>query len=244
LSERAPLLLVSVRDALEAREAMEGGADIIDVKEPARGSLGAADPEVLSEIAQEVGTQRPLSAALGELIASSQSFPPRDALRGYRWLKFGMSGCSRSSSWRVKWNSLPTQFKERQLVAAAYADFESAGCLSPLELATALHLSGGIFLIDTYVKDGRSIFDVMPTREVSALRELLHTWGAKLALAGSLRACDAERIARCQPDIVGIRGAACLDGRTSRVVASKVREFRESIHNASSTNPSGLQVTR
>ncbi len=39
-------LLVSVRSAAEAEIALSAGADLIDVKEPSRGSLGAADPAV------------------------------------------------------------------------------------------------------------------------------------------------------------------------------------------------------
>ena len=40
-----PQLLVSVRSAEEARAALEGGAALIDVKEPSRGSLGSASVE-------------------------------------------------------------------------------------------------------------------------------------------------------------------------------------------------------
>jgi uncharacterized protein (UPF0264 family) len=39
-------LLVSVANAAEARTALEGDADIIDVKDPSRGSLGMADASV------------------------------------------------------------------------------------------------------------------------------------------------------------------------------------------------------
>ena len=38
----SPGLLVSVRSAAEAITALEAGADVIDVKEPSRGALGAA----------------------------------------------------------------------------------------------------------------------------------------------------------------------------------------------------------
>ncbi len=66
-----PQLLVSVRNAAEAIAAVEGGADIIDVKEPNRGSLGCAAPAVIREIGAVVRgslfSQRPLSVALGEL---------------------------------------------------------------------------------------------------------------------------------------------------------------------------------
>lgn len=43
-------LLVSVRDAGEARAALAGGAEIVDAKDPARGSIGAVSPEALQGI--------------------------------------------------------------------------------------------------------------------------------------------------------------------------------------------------
>ena len=59
-------LLISVADAAEARIALEGDADIIDVKDPARGTLGSADSAVLREVVEVVGAARPVSAALGD----------------------------------------------------------------------------------------------------------------------------------------------------------------------------------
>ena len=47
-------LLVSVRCAEEATAALAGGADIIDVKEPRRGSLGRADDRVIREVMEVV----------------------------------------------------------------------------------------------------------------------------------------------------------------------------------------------
>ena len=60
-------LLVSVRDAAEAAEALDGGAAIIDVKEPRHGPLGAAEPEAIAAVARMVGTRRPWTMACGEL---------------------------------------------------------------------------------------------------------------------------------------------------------------------------------
>ena len=48
LTNEAPGLLVSVRSAAEALAALAGGADVIDVKEPNQGSLGAADDDTIS----------------------------------------------------------------------------------------------------------------------------------------------------------------------------------------------------
>src|SRR5262249_6225382 len=47
-----PRLLVSVRDVREAEAALAGGADLIDIKEPAHGPLGRADDAVIEFIVQ------------------------------------------------------------------------------------------------------------------------------------------------------------------------------------------------
>ena len=59
-------LLVSVTDAGEARAALAGGADVIDAKNPRRGSLGAVTPRTLRAICAAVNGRRPVSAALGD----------------------------------------------------------------------------------------------------------------------------------------------------------------------------------
>lgn len=66
-----PRLLVSVRDASEAISAWRGGADIIDLKEPQNGPLGAVSaevpPDVLQSLRRLTSSRRVvLSVALGE----------------------------------------------------------------------------------------------------------------------------------------------------------------------------------
>jgi uncharacterized protein (UPF0264 family) len=60
-------LLVSVRSMEEAQAALEGGADLIDIKEPNRGPLGKARDSVIAAIVEVVAGRRPVSAAMGEL---------------------------------------------------------------------------------------------------------------------------------------------------------------------------------
>ena len=52
-------LLVSVRNAAEAEIALEAGADLIDVKEPKRGSPGAADVATIESVVQAVAGRVP-----------------------------------------------------------------------------------------------------------------------------------------------------------------------------------------
>jgi uncharacterized protein (UPF0264 family) len=83
-----PGLLVSVRSAEEAAAALAGGADLIDVKEPSRGSLGRADDATIAAVVRTVGGQRPVSAALGEL----RDHPSPCAVPGLAYLKWGLAG--------------------------------------------------------------------------------------------------------------------------------------------------------
>ena len=112
-------LLISVRSAEEAAIAVRGGADWIDVKEPSRGSLGAADVSIQREVVAAVNGERPVSAALGELIEQSGS----DSLApGVAFAKVGLARAADCSDWRERWrqwaDALPAAVHP---VAVAYA---------------------------------------------------------------------------------------------------------------------------
>src|SRR6478609_8313715 len=95
-------LLVSVRSAAEARTALAGGADIIDIKEPRRGALGPADPNVWKEIQETVGRRVPVSAALGELHSDEiGEFASRAS--GFVYAKIGLSDWRRRRDSATKW---------------------------------------------------------------------------------------------------------------------------------------------
>ena len=53
-----PKLLVSVRSSHEAQMAIDVGVDVIDIKEPSAGALGAASPAVIHEIVRFVAHRR------------------------------------------------------------------------------------------------------------------------------------------------------------------------------------------
>ena len=88
-------LLVSVVSAAEARRALAGGADIIDVKDPSEGALGAPAPRVLSEVVEAVGGAAPVSVALGDLpdLPHTAALAARGAVvSGAAFVKVGLRG--------------------------------------------------------------------------------------------------------------------------------------------------------
>ncbi len=88
-------LLVSVVDAAEARLAVAGGADIVDVKNPAEGSLGAPEPGTLTRVRDAVPADVPLSVAIGDLpsLPGTAALAALGAARcGAAYVKVGLMG--------------------------------------------------------------------------------------------------------------------------------------------------------
>src|SRR5437763_12115741 len=115
----ATQLLVSVRSAEEARMALAGGADIIDVKEPLRGSLGMANAEIIQAVVNEIAGRAPVSAALGELV-DFQSIP---SVTGVSWFKIGLCGMA-GKDFQLSWQQCRIESSPARLLGVYYADHE------------------------------------------------------------------------------------------------------------------------
>jgi uncharacterized protein (UPF0264 family) len=221
-------LLVSVVDAPEARIAAAAGADVIDVKDPARGALGEAAPHVVRAVREATPAHLPVSAALGDgpfTPAGAAARARGAAASGAAFVKLGLretSPAAASAGLRAARASLPDGVR---LVVAGFADFDRAGAPPPRDLPALAAAAGAQgCLLDTAVKDGRGLFHWLGETELAAFVEACRSRGLFSALAGSLQAEDLTRLAPIGPDLVGVRGAACIGDRVGgRVDPERVR---------------------
>src|SRR5262245_28112919 len=219
-----PGLLVSVRSAAEALDALTGGADVIDVKEPNRGPLGQANPDVIQEVIATVAGRALVSVALGELVEWTATPIPR----GVTFVKWGLANLT--TQVEVVVSALRARAGVEQPVLVAYADYQRAGSPEPQFLAElARQFRFPVLLLDTAVKDGSTLLDWMPVRILKRIRSSLAAVGVRIAMAGSLGARQIECLASLAPDWFAVRGAACEGGRGGRVNARRVREIRQLI---------------
>jgi (5-formylfuran-3-yl)methyl phosphate synthase len=225
-------LLVSVVDAAEARLAVAGGVDVVDVKNPAEGSLGAPGPSVIAAVRREVPAELPVSVALGDLPA----LPGTAALAaagaagsGAAYVKIGLWGTSTVDEAvavlrAARAGGVP-------VIAGAYADAERVESrpLGPGSLVAAARRAGVTgCLLDTAVKDGRGLFEWLDPDALAALVAEAHDAGLEIALAGALRAEDLPAIRDTGADIAGVRSAACRDGRrTAPIDPARIARLRE-----------------
>src|SRR5262249_7288389 len=144
------------------------GAVLVDVKEPARGSLGRADDDVLSEVKAVVAEQLPISAGLGEL-RDGLDLPE---LNGIAFANWGLAGCL-SLPWRdLLRRARPVMESPGacRLVVTAYVDWRRADAPAPLDVCHfAAHEQSAALLVDTWHKDGSTLLDWLSSAEVAEL---------------------------------------------------------------------------
>ncbi len=207
-------LLVSVRSAREALLALQAGVHLIDVKEPRRGSLGAAPPRVWRDVAAQVQQQVPLSVALGELVeldASLCTSVPSE----YAYAKVGLAGCAQND-WQPRlaeaWSRLPHGV---QPVAVIYADWQRALAPPPADvLSLVADADCRAVLIDTAIKDGTTLLTHCRCSELAALLNAARSQMVDVVvLAGSLSPVDFAELLPLEPDYIAVRTAACAGGR-------------------------------
>jgi (5-formylfuran-3-yl)methyl phosphate synthase len=214
-------LLVSVRSAEEALIALAGGADLIDVKEPLRGPLGAATPSVIREVIAAVAGRVPVSAALGEW-ADWVRTPVHPGLTYAKW---GLANSTTAGARSIRGMEITGAGPAPVLVA--YADHCRANSPPPEELVEcACELRFPALLFDTAVKDGATLLDWLTADCLVPIRRRLAATGVRLALAGSLDARAIGRLRHVAPDWFAVRGAACVGGRDGRLCARSVRRLR------------------
>jgi (5-formylfuran-3-yl)methyl phosphate synthase len=228
-------LLVSVVSAAEARRALAGGADIVDVKDPGEGALGAPSPRVLSEVVAAVGAAAPVSVALGDDpgLPNTAALAARGAeLAGASFVKVGLRGVRELDRAAALMRAVADAVGPRTaVIAAAYAD---AGALDPPalhpaslpELVRRTGIAGA--LVDTYRKDGRGLYGWLPEAALVELIAATREAGGTFAIAGQLVRGQLGRVAA---DVVGVRSAVCRGGDRSAeleadLVAAAVAELR------------------
>lgn len=218
-------LLVSVIDDAEARLAVAGGVDIVDVKNPAEGSLGAPAPRVIAQVRAVLPPQLPLSVAIGDLpsLPGTAALAALGAVRsGADYVKLGLWGTSTIEEAVAMLRAARDAVEgDAAVIAVAYADAARVPSrpLPPWALVTAARRAGVAgCLLDTAVKDGRGLLSWLSADALAHLVAEAHGAGLEMALAGELRGEDLPAVRATGADIAGVRSAACRDARRTAAI--------------------------
>src|SRR5262249_2350833 len=122
---RMTLMLASVAGAEEAEAAVTLGADLVDLKDAARGALGALAPDVVRAAVRTIAGRRPASAVTGDLPMEPDTLVAAAAAMaetGVQFVKVGLFPDARRDDCIA---SLATLARGTKLVGVMFADLES-----------------------------------------------------------------------------------------------------------------------
>ncbi|HEY1257254.1 MAG: (5-formylfuran-3-yl)methyl phosphate synthase [Terracidiphilus sp.] len=228
-------VLISPINEEEAVVAWECGTNIIDIKNIKEGSLGASFPWIIQSVIKSIPDKNVVfSATLGDL-----PYKPGTAalaalgavVSGVKYVKAGLHGPKNVSEGTELMHAVVRSCKDYNpdviVVTAGYADYKRFGGLSPQELVEiASESKSDMVMVDTFIKDGKNLFDALTQESLTEFVTLAHKCGLAVALAGSVRADHLSALAQTGADVVGVRGAVCSAGdRSTTINRDKARSF-------------------
>ena len=217
------LFLASVRDAAEAEMAIGAGADIIDLKDPVKGALGALAPDTIAACVRRIAARAPVSATIGDLPPEGEAVRAAvlaTAASGVDYVKLGLF---RGGDAERCLNLLKTEASQIRIIVVLFADalpdFDAIG------LAARIGASGVMF--DTLGKSAGSLPEHMSLGALAAHAAAAQARGLTVGVAGSLKSKHVPSLLALAPDLLGFRGALCHgDDRAQPLDPVRLRAIR------------------
>lgn len=230
-------MLASVTDAAEAEIVISGGADIIDLKDPTSGALGALPIEVIRQTVAAIAGRRETSAVCGDLPMAPETIRARaeeTAATGADYVKVGFFPSEKAAACA---EALAPLGQRTKLIAVLFADQEPDFGL--LEVFARHGFHGA--MVDTADKTDGRLLDHLPPERIPAFVDRARAAGLKVGLSGSLEAPDIPRLLPFAPDFLGFRRALCgraqrtgsLDADAVALIRSLIPEERQAGRSAS-----------
>jgi uncharacterized protein (UPF0264 family) len=221
-------LLVSVRDLTEALAAAANGADLIDLKEPRAGALGALPLADIQVIVQVLRAQHPrlrISATVGDVHADPAALIDRvrqTAACGADDVKVGLAPSDAELLHDLGAIATAGLLGRAQIVPVLLADDGVPTAL--VERCSALPFAA--VMLDTQKKSQGSLLDQRSASELRRFVAAVQAQGQQAGLAGSLRISDLPALITLGCDFAGFRGAVCSGDRRGSLEAIRVDTLR------------------
>ncbi len=215
-------MLASVTGPEEAEVALAGGADIIDLKDPARGALGAVAPAVVRATVARIAGRRPVSAVTGDVPMQPAAVTAAVEVMAETGADFLKLGIFPGGEIAACLHALAPLAARVQLIAVLFADRDPD--LGLLPLLAEMGFQGA--MLDTAGKDGKRLLDHMDLPHLHRFIGECRRHDLLTGLAGSLEPPDVPRLLVLGPAVLGFRRALCEGGRTGRIDPAAVAAIR------------------
>ena len=234
-------LLISVKNVEEASIALDAGVDIIDLKDPDNGALGALDIVTSAKIIQAISGAAIVSATAGEHHATISDLILDIKTRveiGVGIIKIAVSSLFYEANFTIEMAELTNKNankganKSVKIVAVFFADEKI-----DMNLLKKIQQMGffGVML-DTKFKQ-QNLLQVQTESELQIFTQKCNQLQLQCGFAGSLKSQHIAKLIKFNPTYIGFRGGVCVNNvRISPLLPSKVLEVKNMLHKHNKIN--------
>ncbi len=199
-------MLASINSLDEALLILKTSVNIIDLKNPERGALGALETNAIVEIVQVVNHQKLVSATIGDIpMLPDQVYNAANAIAktGVDYIKIGFFP---NGDWKACLSALTNLSQQKnRLIAVLFADTQP-----DFKIITSIKKAGFMgVMLDTMDKSLGSLTKIMPQHTIEEFVTLANESQLLCGLAGSLKAENIPQLLKLNVDYLGFRGALC-----------------------------------
>ena len=220
-------MLASVTNVDEALIALDAGVDMIDLKNPSTGALGALDPALVKDIVDAVNHRTTVSATIGDLPMQPSLIVDATKIMvetGVDILKIGFFG---QLNHAICLDALKFQAIQTKLIAVLLADEQpDFGLLKNIAEAGFYGV-----MLDTANKSKGHLLSHLPLSRLMEFVSSASLLGLETGLAGSVNVGHIKDLCDVKPSYLGFRGALCeKNQRALGLDATKVRSIKKMLH--------------
>lgn len=221
--------LASVQSLEEAKALSLALPDILDLKNPAAGALGALSIEAVTEIVDWVAGRCLTSATVGDLEMQAGIIAGAVKAMAATDVDYIKVGLFADPQLAVCLDSLKEKLADidKPVIAVLFAD-------QPLDLSLLPAVKQAGFsgvMVDTATKNGQGLLEHWSVATVNAFINQARELGLLCGLAGALRIEDIDTLEPLGADYLGFRSALCdKQQRTSTLQAVRARAIQQRLH--------------
>lgn len=219
-------MLASVKNLHEAELVLSANVDIIDLKQPEFGALGALSVESVAEIVKNIDKKCFVSATVGDLPMNAEIIFNAVSNMAKTDVDFVKIGFFPEGNWNEIIQKLTELTPTHRLIAVLFADTSpDFSIISELKNANF----AGVML-DTMNKQNGTLTQVMSLETIAEFVAKTKENSLICGLAGSLRLENIATLLPFESDYLGFRGALCHQhNRVSEIDVNAIQNIRNLI---------------
>ncbi len=219
--------LVSLKKLDEISDEVVNEVDIIDLKNPSNGSIGAWDSFEIKKAISLFKHKIQISATLGDIFVNKEFLIKLDQFDSLNldFIKFGLLSYNLKNLFE-KINLLESRAYRTNLVCVVFVDIERNLELVDKNLENFYRCGLRHIMLDTYGKNNGNLLKFCRTIYLKEFILKCKNLDIKVGLAGSIQEDEIPIIFNLKPNIIGFRSAICkLNKRTSSIDLHKIRKL-------------------